>query len=163
MSIAALRAAATLLDTDPADLSSLDRLVLLVLADAANQDGYVWLGSTKLGRRAGLWPSNARRHRAHLVATGYLFPCTVLAGRKSGFRLPIEASALSPTRIRGIRVDDANPHHGDTGPVSGGYGGRITVIHDPGLDPGTDPRADEPAAFTDPDTLAAWLDERRQA
>ena len=159
MSFNALRAVAALVDTDPPDLSPIDRAVLWVLADAADENGAVKLGSTRLGRRVGLIPGNVRRHRGHLVAAGYLDRCEGGSpGRTSSYRIPL---ALSTTRITMSRVEKPNPRRGDATPDSPRVAPRLMTTRDsssfPVSNPAPDPVDDATdPAFTDAETARAW-------
>jgi hypothetical protein len=143
MSFAATRAVAALIDTDPPDLGPLDRWVLHVLADAANDDGRVRLGSTVLGRRTGLLPGNARRHRGRLVKRGYLLREEQKSGRTWAYRVPVQAFvSLSTTRVTTTRVESADPRHSDAAPASPRRGTRVIATRDSSVLPDISPRAD---------------------
>ena len=107
MSYQATRYACDML-ADTADLTTGDRLVLLILADYANHrtgDAYPSVG--KVAGVAGMHPSSVRRCLDRLARSG-LIAVVNRPGKASTYRFPLDPP-LSTVRAPGRAVDNPDP------------------------------------------------------
>lgn len=96
-----------------------DRLILIALADQANEGGWTWVGYRRLTGRIGASQSTLQRRLKALQRDGYL-QVHVRPGRSNAYRLTLPTIALDddPTLIP-EGCTPAHPQLVDQGPESG--------------------------------------------
>jgi len=98
MSWQAVSYAVDVLDQAP-DLTPIDRVVLLLLAEHANRDGTnARPSSSTLARRAGVLPSSVRRAAGRLVAAGYI-AAENRPGRPTAYRFPLSTPVAAVQQV----------------------------------------------------------------
>lgn len=89
-----------------------ERLLLLAIADAANEEGICWPSVKALARKCGVQPHTARKNLARLVEQGFI-ERVERPGRSNVYRLRIPApeDTRSPTPPGIIIEPSLNPQH----------------------------------------------------
>lgn len=119
MSWQAVSYAVAVLEHDD-QLTPVDRLVLVLLAEHANRDGSnARPSSTTLARRSGVLPSSVRRSCGRLVAAGHI-AAEYRRGRPTVYRFPLSTpvAAVQQVPTSDLLHQGANPLHQRDTPVA---------------------------------------------
>ena len=127
-------------DVFRSDLSGTRKLILLALADNANDSGFCWPNQETIARKASISTRNLRTHLHALEADGWLSVLALGNGRGHSSEY-----LLNVARIKGEKADDsvtkADPGDGKADPtaIKADLGIRPTVIEPSDLQPSEEP------------------------
>jgi hypothetical protein len=129
------------------ELTPIDRLVLVLLAEHANRDGAnARPSSTTIARRAGVLPSSVRRSCGRLVAAGYI-AADGRPGRPTSYRFPL-STPVAPVQ----QVSSSDLLHHGADPLHQRDRGVAVARHEPVMNRSMNQRAETG------DMVCPWCD-----
>lgn len=120
------------------DLPAQRKLILIALADNANDDGYCWPSQATIGAKASISPRNLRTHIQVLESEGWLQVVSLGNGRGRATEY-----MLNTARLLSLKADP-QPEKGDAGAEKGDARIPPTVIEPSLLQPSETEKAPKP-------------------